>query len=200
MRVAVIFAILAMICFATSMAQFQSRLGNQQRQVKSFGLTYTNVTAADFIPIYEKHYSATFIVDVREPDEYAAGHIPGAFNLPLSQIEERYEELPIYECGHQFFIHCKGGFRSLKAIAFLETKAARNLVNISDGFDAWVAAGGEVVTESRFDTYLRALYAMNLIEPEQPKVAVQKPTPVPIEKMTRLDYYVIALRAMDIIP
>lgn len=58
------------------------------------------------------------IIDVRNPDEYAEKHIPGAINIPLSELESRSNELSkqsliITSCG-------KGGGRSAEAAAFLQ--------------------------------------------------------------------------------
>ena len=38
------------------------------------------------------------LIDVREIFEYNSGHVPGAINIPLSELEQRYEEIPINSC------------------------------------------------------------------------------------------------------
>ncbi len=57
------------------------------------------------------------LIDVREADEFASGHLPGAINLPLSDFLERYEEL---DKDKPYYIICRSGARSAQACAFLE--------------------------------------------------------------------------------
>ena len=70
------------------------------------------------------------LVDVREPDEYARGHIPGAINIPLSQMRDRYRELPT---DRGVLVYCGVGQRAYFASRFLAQHGypARNL---SGGF------------------------------------------------------------------
>lgn len=73
------------------------------------------------------------LVDVREVDEYAAGHVPGAVNLPLSELASRYTELDV---GTAYHIICQMGGRSAQACAFLDSKGY-DVTNISGGIAAW---------------------------------------------------------------
>ena len=56
------------------------------------------------------------VVDVREPDEYEIAHVEGVPLLPLSQFQQRFTEL---DPNQQYYLHCKAGVRSLKALGFL---------------------------------------------------------------------------------
>jgi rhodanese-related sulfurtransferase len=58
------------------------------------------------------------LIDVREPDEYAGGRVPGAVNLPMSQIGERLHELP----DGPFDVICKVGGRSARVAQALEAR------------------------------------------------------------------------------
>ena len=80
------------------------------------------------------------IVDVREPQEYAAGHIPNAINLPLSQLRERYAELPD---DREIWLNCGVGQRAYYATRFLAQHGYRPR-NLSGGFATYQAlrAGG----------------------------------------------------------
>jgi rhodanese-related sulfurtransferase len=69
------------------------------------------------------------LVDVREPDEFAAGHVPNAINIPLSQSRERYAELPR---DRDLWISCGVGQRAYYATCFLT----------QHGFRAWNLPGG----------------------------------------------------------
>ena len=59
-----------------------------------------------------------FLLDVREPAEYAAGHIHGAVNIPLGALKERIGELP---SGMLIVCVCRSGRRSLEAARFLRS-------------------------------------------------------------------------------
>ncbi len=74
------------------------------------------------------------MIDVREPDEFAAAHIPGAENLPLSRLAERYRTLPRDE---ELILVCRSGNRSGMAQQFLEAQGYRNTRNLIDGMLGW---------------------------------------------------------------
>lgn len=83
------------------------------------------------------------IVDVREPDEWAAGHIGHASLVPLATVPgnlEAFEAEPTY-------VVCRSGARSGQACDFLRGQG-RTAVNVTGGMIAWTAAGYEVVTGS----------------------------------------------------
>lgn len=79
------------------------------------------------------------LVDVRTPEEYAAGHVPGAINVPLDRLETRLAELERYKTGPVHVI-CQSGRRSQAASAILE-KAGFHPVDVAGGTGAWAAAG-----------------------------------------------------------
>jgi len=78
--------------------------------------------------------SPHFLLDVREPDEYATARIEGSVLIPLAQVTARAGELsrdlPLY-------VHCKLGGRSAKAVAALEELGFTNAVNVTGGITAW---------------------------------------------------------------
>jgi rhodanese-related sulfurtransferase len=73
------------------------------------------------------------IIDVREPDEVAAGKIPGAVNIPLGLIEFRMHELDKKE---EYILVCRSGGRSGRAAEFLDSHGYR-VVNMTGGMLAW---------------------------------------------------------------
>ncbi|ADI26463.1 MULTISPECIES: rhodanese-like domain-containing protein [unclassified Geobacillus] len=73
------------------------------------------------------------IIDVREPDEVAAGKIPGAVNIPLGLIEFRMHELDKNE---EYILVCRSGGRSGRAAEFLDSRGYR-VVNMTGGMLAW---------------------------------------------------------------
>ncbi len=82
-------------------------------------------------------------LDVREPDEYAAGHIEGALHIPLGSLSSRIDELPrdrpiVTYCGH--------GERSTTAVSILERAGMPMLSNLEYGIGAWQHEGRRVVS------------------------------------------------------
>lgn len=78
------------------------------------------------------------VVDVREPEEFAAGHVPGAVNLPLSRFDPA--ALPAAN-GRQLVLNCLGGKRSGMALDRCRAASATVDTHLAGGFQAWVAAG-----------------------------------------------------------
>ena len=72
-----------------------------------------------------------YILDVREMDEYEAGHINNTRIIPLSQLRDRYEEIPK---DVPVYIHCRSGQRSYNAVLALKAKGYTQVFNISGGF------------------------------------------------------------------
>ena len=85
----------------------------------------------------------TPLIDVRERDEYAAGHVPGAVNIPMSEIGNRLEELP----AEPFDVICQAGGRSARVAEALEARG-HDVTNVDGGTGAWIAAGHDVVVPS----------------------------------------------------
>jgi rhodanese-related sulfurtransferase len=85
------------------------------------------------------------LVDVREPNEYAAARIPGAVLLPLSTFDP--SALPSPDVCDVIF-HCKAGGRSAKAVELCLAKGVGHTKHLVGGFDAWKSAGLPVVPAS----------------------------------------------------
>ena len=75
------------------------------------------------------HADGALVIDVREPHEYVAGHVPGARLVPMGQLPSRLAELPRERA---VYVICASGNRSLSMSSFL----------IHNGIDAWSVAGG----------------------------------------------------------
>jgi adenylyltransferase/sulfurtransferase len=76
------------------------------------------------------------VIDVREPDEHQIAHIKGVPLLPLSQLADRFGEL---DPDQAYYIHCKVGVRSLKALQFLREQGFKKLKSVKGGILAWSA-------------------------------------------------------------
>lgn len=79
------------------------------------------------------------VLDVREPSEWAAGHIDGALHVPLADVPQRHEELP----RQRTVVVCHLGGRSARATAWL-AQQGHDVVNLAGGMEAWEAAGRPV--------------------------------------------------------
>lgn len=80
------------------------------------------------------------VIDVREPYEFAGGHVPGATNIPLSTVPERLGKLMD---GVTLYIICASGGRSQQATQFLAAQG-RTAVNVEGGTSAWIQGGHPV--------------------------------------------------------
>ena len=79
------------------------------------------------------------VLDVRPPEEYAAGHIPGAINVPLADLRRRWRELPR---GREIVAYCRGPYCLLAFDAVAELrKRGRKARRLEDGFPEWRSAG-----------------------------------------------------------
>lgn len=82
--------------------------------------------------------AVTLLVDVRTPDEFAGGHIPGAKNIPIGDLDARISELGATD--REVTVVCEVGGRSARAAATLATRGFRT-ANVLGGTSAWRAAG-----------------------------------------------------------
>ena len=82
---------------------------------------------------------SVILLDVRPEDEYGLGHLPGAMNIPLRQLEQRLTELPRKQ---EIVAYCRGPYcvLSFEAVAALRTHGF-NVRRFEDGFPEWKAAG-----------------------------------------------------------
>src|SRR3954463_9802558 len=87
------------------------------------------------------------LIDVREDEDWQAGHVPGAAHLSRGTIELEIEEAaPALET--PIICHCGGGSRSALVAESLQRMGYTNVKSIAGGFKAWKAAGLPVITES----------------------------------------------------
>ena len=82
------------------------------------------------------------LVDVRTPDEFAAGHVPGAHNLDLDELRARHSELP----GGPLIVHCQVGQRGHTAARLL-SQLGRDVRNLDGGYRTWLAGGAAEAAE-----------------------------------------------------
>ena len=91
------------------------------------------------------HAGGAVVIDVREPFEYVAGHVPGARLVPLARLGEIRSELPRTE---PVYVICASGNRSLAAVDVL-ARAGIQAYSVAGGTGAWALAGKPVVYGAR---------------------------------------------------
>ncbi|MGH3158146.1 MAG: rhodanese-like domain-containing protein, partial [Streptosporangiaceae bacterium] len=82
------------------------------------------------------------VLDVRRPDEWRAGHLPGAVHIPFWELERRAAEVPAGEV----WVHCASGFRASIGASLLD-RAGRQVVHVDDDWERAVPAGLPITTE-----------------------------------------------------
>jgi rhodanese-related sulfurtransferase len=80
------------------------------------------------------------VIDVRAAEEFAKGHVLGARNLPLGELEKRAAELDKHKA-KPVIVHCGDGNRAGGAVSVLRKAGFANVVNLSGGYAAWQQAG-----------------------------------------------------------
>ena len=83
------------------------------------------------------HNSGSTVIDVRMPDEYESGHVPGARLIPLPELPDRISEVPV---GEPVYFVCAGGGRSRKAAEYLAAQGI-DATNVAGGTKAWIESG-----------------------------------------------------------
>ena len=85
------------------------------------------------------------VLDVRNPGEWKARHLPGSLNIPLNRLQDRIGEVPRER---RIAVHCAGGYRSSIAASILQQHGITNLIEVAGGLAAWDAAKLAVVSEA----------------------------------------------------
>ena len=84
--------------------------------------------------------SAPPVIDVRTPDEYRAGHVPGAINIPLQEFQQRFAELSTYR-DKEAVMYCESGMRASRGGGWLESQGFDELRYLDGHMQAWRKAG-----------------------------------------------------------
>lgn len=94
------------------------------------------------------------IIDVREPGEYVAGHLPNAINIPRGVLEFKIGDHPaLANKDIPVVLYCKTGGRAALATLNLQRMGYANVRSLTGGFDAWVSGGQKVVTDTDATQY-----------------------------------------------
>ncbi len=90
----------------------------------------------------DAHAAGASVLDVRNPDEYGSGHVPGAVLIPLDELAARQDEIPD---GDPLYVICAVGGRSLVATRAL-VQAGYRAVSVAGGTKGWIEQGRPVIT------------------------------------------------------
>ncbi|MFO1407567.1 MAG: rhodanese-like domain-containing protein [Steroidobacteraceae bacterium] len=102
------------------------------------GAAVAQLTPAQFDELKAKGDGSVLLVDVRTPEEYAAGHIPGAVNIPYDQVAKRLSEIPKDD---EVVLYCHSGRRAGLAATTLEAEGYTKLAHLVGDMQGWTAAG-----------------------------------------------------------
>ena len=81
---------------------------------------------------------SAYLLDVREPWEWEARHIPGATLIPLVELPRRVVDLPD---DRDIYVYCRTGRRNARAVAFLRRSGRPGAANVAGGIDDWEVFG-----------------------------------------------------------
>jgi rhodanese-related sulfurtransferase len=85
-----------------------------------------------------------YLLDVREDEEWAAGHAPDAHHMPMHTIPARLGDIPV---DGDVVVVCRSGGRSAQVVAYLQAAGRDNVRNLEGGMMAWARAGRPMTSE-----------------------------------------------------
>ena len=88
--------------------------------------------------------AGAYVLDVREEEEWVAGHPPGAHHLPMMDVPARLDEIP---ADGDVVVACRVGARSAQVVMYLLANGRGNVRNLDGGLVAWARAGRPLVSE-----------------------------------------------------
>ncbi len=130
------------------------------RQIKS------RIDEVDPAAVREQLSNGAVVVDVREPEEWSAGHIPGAKHVPKSYLESRIEGA-VPERSQHVILYCASGNRSAWAArTLIEDLGYEHVESMTGGFTLWKDRGYEVDMPRTLSAEQRERYSRHLLLPE----------------------------------
>ena len=118
----------------------QARIAEVEHLVRNYLGVKDSLEAIPCMELLERARAGLVtVLDVRPPEEFAAGHLPGAVNIPLKELEQRIQELPQHQ---EIVAYCRGPYCVLayEAVAQLR-KQGFSARRMEDGFPEWRLAG-----------------------------------------------------------
>lgn len=128
-------------CLLVGHESFAGHLAGGFAAWERAGLPTTTAPCSTTDEAHHLILDGVFLLDVREPDEYAAAHIEGAHHIPLGDLAARVGEV---SPDRPVLVYCGAGQRSISALSVLERAGLGPLYNLRGGFTAWAAAAQPV--------------------------------------------------------
>ena len=109
----------------------QDLVANAKRHIREIGL-----------PAAQARLGQIPVLDVREPAEFAAGHLPGAINIPRGVLEFKIGEQPAFAARDAaILVYCQTGGRAALSVIALQQLGYTQAISLAGGFKAWTEAG-----------------------------------------------------------
>jgi glyoxylase-like metal-dependent hydrolase (beta-lactamase superfamily II)/rhodanese-related sulfurtransferase len=112
-------------------------VGGSAAEASMRGTAPASIGVAKYSQKLKEHQAGHFFVDVREGSEFAAGHMPGVSNIPLSELGQHLDEL---KAAKRVYLSCLSGRRSSWAAKTLSYVGLTDVVNVTGGYQAWQMA------------------------------------------------------------
>jgi molybdopterin/thiamine biosynthesis adenylyltransferase/rhodanese-related sulfurtransferase len=138
------------------MASFRELLQQTKKQIRE-----VDTAAADEL----RTQPGAVVLDVREPDEYEQGAIPGALHIPRGQLESNIEAR-VTDRATPLIVHCAGGTRSAFAAKTLQEMGYTDVVSVAGGFNKWKDEGRDWKVPQALSPEQRNRYQRHILLPE----------------------------------
>ncbi|MBI4936845.1 MAG: rhodanese-like domain-containing protein [Nitrosomonadales bacterium] len=98
-----------------------------------------DISQTELLRRINTHYTH-IILDVRSPEEYKEGHLPGAVNIPFDRLDSRLAEIDPYK-NKEVVLYCGSGGRVIIAALILRSAGFKNLLHLDGDMDGWISNG-----------------------------------------------------------
>jgi NADPH-dependent 2,4-dienoyl-CoA reductase/sulfur reductase-like enzyme/rhodanese-related sulfurtransferase len=123
--------------------------GSAKDPINMAGFVASNLLRGDVVFWYAEEYpgraAGAAVIDVRNPDEYAAGHLPAAVNIPLPDLRARMAEVDVMAQRGPVLLYCMVGFRSYMAYRILRQLGVEQVATLAGGMQTFTGLHGAVV-------------------------------------------------------
>lgn len=121
------------LCACLAVAAQPSYAAEKNASTENNAAMNQNISVPELKSLLAVH-ADLYLLDVRQPEEFAQGHIEGATLIPLNELETRLAELPKNK---RIVAYCRSGHRSGQALTLLQKHGFSNAQSLSGGFIAW---------------------------------------------------------------
>ena len=125
----------------TAAASVADQAGSAPSQPASASASLPLISPQALLERQAKKDQSLFVLDVRTPEEYAAGHVPGAVNVPYDQVASHLAEIPKDK---DVVLYCRSGRRTGLAAEVLEANGYTKLGHLQGDMQAWLQDGRPV--------------------------------------------------------